>query len=356
MARVYFDKKGRPQGLPTGQEEAKKYQTTLYIDYDNLCPECNNHVFYTKNNFCTKCAQIRACDLYSYLNALMEFKYDPIQRLYFTSYYEVNGLTGVANRLVPKGYEDELEELASLMYIVPPISIEDAIKRGETLWLTGDPCRKAGHYGIKTLENKCYFCEEERNKPKPRRDARKAGKQWYIPIEPCDKCGTISERNVRDNCCRGCSPLNPRAEARKKYQTWYTPIEPCDECGTISKRNVVNNRCLGCKPLQPVNKPRVEARKNKENWYIPSEPCIECNTLSERNVQDNRCSGCVPIPVVSETPEQIMIKAQPDLILLKETAIALGMKVYRTGKPCRRGHSGYRYVSTNNCIDCLKRR
>jgi len=305
MARVYFDKKGRPQGLPTGQTEAKRYQTELYVDYDNLCNECKGHIYYTYNKACVKCAQVRACDLYSYLNGLMEFRGNT------TFYYEVNGLFGVANRTVSFDFQQELDDLALLMYIVPPVSIEDAINKGETLWLTGDPCKKAGHYGIKTLDNKCYFCEEERNKSKPRVEARKKRENWYIPTEPCDQCGQKAERNVQDNRCRGCFvvKLSPRQEAIRAGKKWYTPTKPC----------------------------RI------------------CNTLAERYVDNGTCKGCKPIPVVSETPESIMMKAQPDLIITKTDAISFGLKVFRTGKPCKRGHTGYRYVSTNNCIDCLKR-
>jgi len=310
MERVFFDENGTPQSLPAGQEGGKRYKSLLYADHINTCPECKGYVFYTINKVCLRCAQTRACDLYSYLNTLMEFVQGPDG--WWTSYYEVNGRLGVANRPVHDGYRDELDELAKLMYIVPPRSREDAVRRGETLWLTGDPCEKAGHYGIITLSGECYFCEEDRKKPKPRADARKAGKNWYIPDVLCVKCNTIAERNVQDNRCRGC--------------------------------------------LVAKTSPRQEALKAGKKWYTPDTPCLRCNTIAEKRVDNGICRGCVPEPVIYETPENVMMRTQPDLILPKETAVALGMKVYRTGRACRRGHSGYRYVSTNNCIDCIKRR
>jgi len=37
----------------------------------------------------------------------------------------------------------------------------------------------------------------------------------------------------------------------------------------------------------------------------------------------------------------------------KETARAEGRNIY-VGKPCKRGHSGERYVSNSQCVECLK--
>lgn len=31
-----------------------------------------------------------------------------------------------------------------------------------------------------------------------------------------------------------------------------------------------------------------------------------------------------------------------------------GKKLYATGRPCKRGHLAERYVSTGNCVDCIK--
>jgi hypothetical protein len=38
----------------------------------------------------------------------------------------------------------------------------------------------------------------------------------------------------------------------------------------------------------------------------------------------------------------------------REAAIANGFKKYSSGIPCRNGHLSDRYVSTNECLDCLK--
>lgn len=38
----------------------------------------------------------------------------------------------------------------------------------------------------------------------PRQRAIEAGERWYLPDEPCGKCGQIAERYVANGKCRGC--------------------------------------------------------------------------------------------------------------------------------------------------------
>ena len=54
------------------------------------------------------------------------------------------------------------------------------------------------------------------------------------------------------------------------------------------------------------------------------------------------------------TPESKLMADQPNIVLSRDEARALGLKVFRTGKPCKHGHTGFRYVSTKGCIKCLK--
>jgi 5-methylcytosine-specific restriction endonuclease McrA len=43
-------------------------------------------------------------------------------------------------------------------------------------------------------------------------------------------------------------------------------------------------------------------------------------------------------------------------IIGRKAAKAAGLKTYFTGKPCKRGHIGPRYVSRGNCVQCDNRR
>ena len=42
----------------------------------------------------------------------------------------------------------------------------------------------------------------------------------------------------------------------------------------------------------------------------------------------------------------------PDMIISKKDAVALGFTVYRTGEPCKNGHTGWRRTYNHNCIEC----
>lgn len=45
-------------------------------------------------------------------------------------------------------------------------------------------------------------------------------------------------------------------------------------------------------------------------------------------------------------------RVAPDTIITREAAIALGFTVYRTGRPCRHGHAGWRWVAGGTCLTC----
>jgi hypothetical protein len=47
-----------------------------------------------------------------------------------------------------------------------------------------------------------------------------------------------------------------------------------------------------------------------------------------------------------------MIYAQPDAVIERDVALTVGLSHYRTGKPCRRGHTSWRYTKSGACIAC----
>lgn len=44
------------------------------------------------------------------------------------------------------------------------------------------------------------------------------------------------------------------------------------------------------------------------------------------------------------------------MILTAEQAHTLGFTVYRTGKPCKYGHTGWRRLANTVCIECERNR
>ena len=115
-------------------------------------------------------------------------------------------------------------------------------------------------------------------------------------------------------------------------------------------------KCYECIQDKKKPSPRKAAMIKGETWYIPNVPCKYCGEIAEKNVHNGNCKGCQPDLETDNraTPDTIMMRESPDLVMSKEDAISYGFKVYRTGKPCKHGHTAWRYVSTGNCIECLR--
>lgn len=157
-----------------------------------------------------------------------------------------------------------------------------------------------------------------------------------------------------DNKLFAAQKRGPRAVARAAGERYYTPTTQCPSCGNTALRNVITDACSGC---SRNNGPRAVARAAGERYYTPADPCGSCGTPSPRHVVTNCCSGCHNTTSINDgrrTPSQIFAAENPDFILPRDSASSLGYTLYRTGEPCRRGHTGWRYVSTGNCVDCLR--
>jgi formamidopyrimidine-DNA glycosylase len=87
-----------------------------------------------------------------------------------------------------------------------------------------------------------------------------------------------------------------------------------------------------------------------QKWYRPKKPCPRCGLMVKKPTSNGKCPGCT---LREET--WIMIKNAPDMVISSDHARKLKLQVYRTGKPCRNGHTGFKMISTNDCIDCLKK-
>lgn len=98
---------------------------------------------------------------------------------------------------------------------------------------------------------------------------------------------------------------------------------------------------------------RQDAIKKGLKWYTPVTPCPKCGQTAPRRVDNGRCLEC-QIRARSGTPTIKFMADNPDKVISYGQALTLGLKVYRTGEPCKQGHRAYRYVSTRNCVECLK--
>ncbi len=113
-------------------------------------------------------------------------------------------------------------------------------------------------------------------------------------------------------------------------QTWYYSITDgimCLKCGGFSRRNCRSFRCVSCQEAQA---------QCKRATAIPKPPKPPAPPRAEK----------------APTAAQALMAGCPDMVIEREAARALGFKIFRTGKPCRRGHNTWRYVTTGGCLDC----
>lgn len=103
---------------------------------------------------------------------------------------------------------------------------------------------------------------------------------------------------------------------------------------------------------QPVTpSPRQLALAAGEVWYQPLTPCAHGH-LAPRRVSNGSCQRC-EADWRSAQRSRDGRPADGELIS-RDEAHRLGLTVYRTGKPCKRGHTGLRYVSTGACVGCYE--
>ncbi|MBW1726017.1 MAG: hypothetical protein JRJ62_00270 [Deltaproteobacteria bacterium] len=313
---IFYHVDGQPSPLPTDIEEAKRYRKRNYFDVA-ACPTCIERgdvglftkARFTSNSECCHCALIDALDFYNL--AINVYTFDLQNDGSMLIYSDRDGSERPVSNEYFKRFQTSLnlfgEESA-------PVNRQSAIAHDLGFFVHPEPCKKSGHFGIRTVKGECYFCENERNTLSARQQAIAHGEKWYIPETTCKICNTQSPKHVDNGRCQNCGDLNG-----------------------------------------PKTSPRQIAISNGESWYTPVQPCPKCHTIADRRVTDGHCKGCVAPPTRDHrvTAESTMMKEFPDMILSRDDARGLGIKVYRTGGPCRRDHRGFRYTSTGNCIECL---
>ncbi len=130
--------------------------------------------------------------------------------------------------------------------------------------------------------------------------------------------------------------------------------DPCRRYGHYGLNRL--GKCWHCLENKATPSPRIAAKIAGEKWYQPIKHCARCGEKALKRVDNGTCSGCITTPEHDqrETADSILMRQEPTMIIAKQDATDIGMKVYRTGKECNRGHTGWRYVSTGTCITCLR--
>lgn len=155
------------------------------------------------------------------------------------------------------------------------------------------------------------------------------------------------------------SEMTELSELARTDTVFSVAPDPCKPLGHVGLRRL--GKCYLCLTEKNKLSPRQDAMSKGEKWYTPSKPCSKCDQTALKRVDNGTCSGCMPLilpdaPDNRETADSILMRQEPDMIIERDLADELGMKVYRTGKECKHGHKGWKYVSTRNCIPCLRGR
>lgn len=151
------------------------------------------------------------------------------------------------------------------------------------------------------------------------------------------------------------APTNGQ-EATHQGSPVFVRSTPCSKAGHIGLRTTSGGDCWFCaNPQGPDDglTPRQRAVAQGDAWYTPDKPCRRCGTRAPRRVNNGQCQGCAPQDQAARASEQLIAEA-PDIVISRVDARSADLKVFRTGKPCRHGHTGFRYVSTGACIDCAR--
>lgn len=220
---VFYHSDGAPSMHPTSRAEARQLRRPKY-DSGELCGNCRaTPLRHTFNDACIHCCRVKALEHY--------------------------------NKLAPTG--------------TPAITVELALRLGQKQYLTADPCRKAGHVGLRQVNGgKCVGCIEDANAPSPRQVAKAAGERWYVPKEPCKNCGERAQRYVANGRCRGCDESKGTVfsltEAERVFIRNYPTLifsrerairgglgiyrtgQPCSNNHTAYRR-VVDGSCISCR-------------------------------------------------------------------------------------------------------------
>jgi len=132
----------------------------------------------------------------------------------------------------------------------------------------------------------------------------------------------------------------------------FTETDECVQCVMKSLNEVWRLWKLGS-PDKPEPFPQTinEAIACGVDYYYTPRMCNKGRHFIMPHIRTGRCVACVKDKPL--TPDQVVMRDYPNMLVSRESAEAFGYKVFRTGYPCRNGHKGWRYVSSGACISCI---
>jgi len=134
--------------------------------------------------------------------------------------------------------------------------------------------------------------------------------------------------------------------------SWDREVRMCPHGPHAQARHMNTGRCVACSVDKDCPR-RRKARITGAVSYVPLFGCNKCGA-SKRTTGNAKCWGCHPTERQRVETSMGYQTANPTKIISRREAQAQGLKVYRTGHPCKYGHTGYRRVYGSSCVDCRR--
>lgn len=191
-------------------------------------------------------------------------------------------------------------------------------------------CQKGPHMLAKHVTTgRCVGCTGDKNDPN-RAKARANGESTYPHYFPCPECNTHM-RKVSNNQCVKCNPAKSRERSREQALMEDNPLMVLDIWQAREKGLNVYRTALRCK-------------RGHKGWrYVSNSACLDCkNGVAESNQEYSE----------EMRPEESWLRANNRGTITRNEAIQCGFKLYKTGRPCKYGHLGFRRVIGGACVNC----
>lgn len=278
-----------------------------------------------------------------------------------------------------------------------PDSVPVAISQGVDWYAerNATACPKGPHLQAKHIKTgRCVGCTGDKNDPN-RAKAKANGEAIYHHTFPCRSCAT-NIRKTSSNRCVKCNPAKPRErseeqalmednpltlftyeEARAKDSKVYRTGERCSR-GHKGWRYTSSRACIDCKNgVAETNREYSEEKRPEEVYlrnnnrttlsrdvavqlgyklYKTNRPCKN-HHVGFRRVVGGACVDCQRGIIAEDwnEPGEQLMRRDPNRIIRRELALTLGIKVYRTGEPLSCEHGlAWKYVDTSSCVECTK--
>lgn len=224
--------------------------------------------------------------------------------------------------------------------------------------------------------------------PEGRPKAAVLGKRRYATPKMCPTCKTCQTRITASGRCTACMLIitdmvrhfltidetsesitiqpeifnnqTPTWDAKEAFlllkdsDEFTLHAQPCKQYAHVRITSDKHHKCYFC---ETNSNAQEQADKEGNDKYVTRSKCGGCGDTALRHTSDSSCTECGYLPkraTGSKSEIAQFMEDNADMELSKEDAELVDMKIYRTGKPCSKGHTGWRYVSTGNCIDCIR--